>query len=264
MTPEEAAIEAMHEVTGPVIAIVLVLVAVFVPDRLPRRPRGRTVPPVRGDDLDCRGDLGRRRADADAGAVRAAAEAGTSAIAASSRRSTAASWLTQRYTAGVAFSGARRVGMILFAGMVALAGLLARRRRPSAGRGPGLLHRRGHPARRRVAGPDRRWSVAGGAASQRPIDRRRSRWSAWTSSAAASQASAATMFFPLKPWEERNQSRAAIVGESFMKTGGIKEACCWPSVRPRSRDWARPADSSSTCRTRAKAASGSWRNCCRS
>ena len=40
-------------------------------DRLPRRPHRRAVPPVRGDHLHRGGDLGHRRADADAVAVRA-------------------------------------------------------------------------------------------------------------------------------------------------------------------------------------------------
>ena len=37
------------------------------------------------------------------------------------------------------------------------------------------------------------------------------------------KSSAATMFFPLKPWDERKQSAQEIVGEAYMKTGGIKE-----------------------------------------
>ncbi len=37
------------------------------------------------------------------------------------------------------------------------------------------------------------------------------------------KSSAATMFFPLKPWDERKQSAQQLVGESYMKTGRIKE-----------------------------------------
>jgi hydrophobe/amphiphile efflux-1 (HAE1) family protein len=37
------------------------------------------------------------------------------------------------------------------------------------------------------------------------------------------KSSAATMFFPLKPWEDRTQSAQQMVGESYMKTGRIKE-----------------------------------------
>ena len=37
------------------------------------------------------------------------------------------------------------------------------------------------------------------------------------------KSSAATMFFPLKPWEERTKSAQQLVGESYYKTGGIWE-----------------------------------------
>ncbi|RCS56868.1 efflux RND transporter permease subunit [Parvibium lacunae] len=37
------------------------------------------------------------------------------------------------------------------------------------------------------------------------------------------KSSSATMFFPLKPWEERAQSAKELVGESFFKTGNIRE-----------------------------------------
>jgi hydrophobe/amphiphile efflux-1 (HAE1) family protein len=37
------------------------------------------------------------------------------------------------------------------------------------------------------------------------------------------KSSAATMFFPLQPWEQRNQSAQQIVGENYGKTAGIKE-----------------------------------------
>ena len=37
------------------------------------------------------------------------------------------------------------------------------------------------------------------------------------------KSSAATMFFPLRPWGERTQSAKELVGETYMKTGHIKE-----------------------------------------
>jgi hydrophobe/amphiphile efflux-1 (HAE1) family protein len=37
------------------------------------------------------------------------------------------------------------------------------------------------------------------------------------------KSSAATMFFPLKPWGERTQSAKELVGETYFKTAGIKE-----------------------------------------
>ncbi len=60
--------------------------------RVPRRTRRRDVPAVRGDDLGLGRDLGLRRADADAGAVRAdAAASTTSCITASCSASTTGS-----------------------------------------------------------------------------------------------------------------------------------------------------------------------------
>ena len=57
--------------------------------RVPRRTGGRDVPAVRGDDLGLGRDLGLRRADADAGVVRAhAASSRTSFITASCSAST--------------------------------------------------------------------------------------------------------------------------------------------------------------------------------
>ena len=46
----EATIKAMDEITGPVIGITLVLMAVFIPDRLHPRPHRPVLPPVRPDD----------------------------------------------------------------------------------------------------------------------------------------------------------------------------------------------------------------------
>jgi hydrophobe/amphiphile efflux-1 (HAE1) family protein len=75
MAAREAAIKAMREVSGPVIAIVLTLCAVFVPIAFPRRPHRRAVPAIRRHDLDRGGDLGHRRAHADAEPVRDPAQA---------------------------------------------------------------------------------------------------------------------------------------------------------------------------------------------
>ena len=90
--PREAAIKAMHEVTGPIVAIVLDAHRRVHTDRVPGRPHRRALPPVRGDDLDRGRDLGPGRADADAGAVRRGpAQARGAASAAPSPGSTASS-----------------------------------------------------------------------------------------------------------------------------------------------------------------------------
>ena len=67
LTPREAARKAMDEVTGPVLAVALVLCAVFVPVRVPRRRHRAVLPPVRGDDRRLDGHLGVQLADAQPG-----------------------------------------------------------------------------------------------------------------------------------------------------------------------------------------------------
>ncbi len=80
--PREAALQAMEEVSGPIIAIVLVLCAVFVPVAVSRRARRRALPAVRRHHFGLRGHLRHRRPDADAGALRHPAEAGAQGTAA--------------------------------------------------------------------------------------------------------------------------------------------------------------------------------------
>ena len=63
MDPRDATIRAMDEVSGPVIAIGLVLTAVFVPVRVHHRDRRPVLPPVRPDHRHLDGDLGVQLAD---------------------------------------------------------------------------------------------------------------------------------------------------------------------------------------------------------
>ena len=58
-------IKAMDEVTGPVLAVALVLCAVFVPCCVHRRHHRPVLPPVRGDHRRLDGHLGLQRADAE-------------------------------------------------------------------------------------------------------------------------------------------------------------------------------------------------------
>ena len=75
LSPREAARKAMDEVTGPVIAVALVLCAVFVPVRVHRRHHRPVLPPVRRDDRRLDGHLGLQLADAQPGAGGDAAQA---------------------------------------------------------------------------------------------------------------------------------------------------------------------------------------------
>ena len=75
MSPLDASVEAMREVSGAVIGDRAGAVRGVHPGGLPRRHRGPALPAVRGHGHDLGGDLGLRRAHAHAGAVRAAAQA---------------------------------------------------------------------------------------------------------------------------------------------------------------------------------------------
>ena len=229
MSPRDAAIEAMHEVTGPVIAIVLVLVAAFGPIAF-----------LGG----LAGELYRQFSVTISIAVVLSGVVAltlTPALCAVLLKPHAENhhrffhwfnqrflWLTGRYTAGVAFFLKRAVlGVMLFLGMVVLAGVLWKSV-------PGGL----------VPDEDQGYFIGAailpeGAALERTngmvkqieaiewanknIDTIFSLVGLDFLGGGGLKSSAATMFFPLKPWDERTQSAQQIVGESYMKTGRIKE-----------------------------------------
>ena len=74
LSPRDATYKAMREVSGPIIAIAAVLVAVFVPLAFISGLTGQLLQPVRADDRHLDGDLGDQLPDAVAGAGRAAAQ----------------------------------------------------------------------------------------------------------------------------------------------------------------------------------------------
>ena len=94
LSPRDAAIRSMDEVGGALIAIALVLCAVFVPVGLHHRHFRPVLPPVRAHHRGRDRHLADRVADAVAGDVRAAAQAArprSTATAGGSGRSTASS-----------------------------------------------------------------------------------------------------------------------------------------------------------------------------
>ena len=68
LPPKEATIKAMSQVSGPVIAVGLVLSAVFMPCAVHQRHHGAVLPPVRLDDRRVDGHFGVQFADAQPGA----------------------------------------------------------------------------------------------------------------------------------------------------------------------------------------------------
>ena len=75
LSPRDATYKAMEEVSGPIIAIALVLVRGVHSHRVRERPDRAVLPPVRAHDCHLNGDLGLQFADAQPGAGVAAAAA---------------------------------------------------------------------------------------------------------------------------------------------------------------------------------------------
>ncbi|MBC3863207.1 multidrug efflux RND transporter permease subunit [Undibacterium jejuense] len=229
MTPKDAAIEAMHEVTGPVIAIVLVLVAAFGPIAFLGGLAG---------ELYRQFSVTISIAVVLSGLVALTLTPALCAILlkpGAENHNRFFTWfnaaflrLTKRYTDGVSFFLKRAtLGVALVLGMVALTGVLWKHV-------PGGL----------VPDEDQGYFIGAaimpdGASLDRTnamvkqvetvmqtnknIDTTFSLVGLDFLGGGGLKSSAATMFFPLKPWDERNQSAQQMVGESYMKTGHIKE-----------------------------------------
>ena len=229
MSPKEAAIEAMHEVTGPVIAIVLVLVAAFGPIAFLGGLAG---------ELYRQFSVTISIAVVLSGLVALTLTPALCAVLLkpnSENHHRFFIWfnaqflkLTKRYTSGVTFFLKRSVlGVCLFVGMVLLAGLLWKSV-------PGGL----------VPDEDQGYFIGAAILPEgASLDRTNAMVKQIESSVGTGKeigttfalvgldflgggglkSSAATMFFPLKPWDERTKSAQQLVGESYMKTGGIKE-----------------------------------------
>jgi len=229
MSPKDAAIEAMHEVTGPVVAIVLVLVAAFGPIAFLGGLAG---------ELYRQFSVTISIAVVLSGIVALTLTPALCAILlkpGAENHHRFFTWfnaaflrLTTRYTNGVSFFLKRAtLGVALVLGMVALTGVLWKHV-------PGGL----------VPDEDQGYFIGAaimpdGASLDRTdamvrqvetimktnknIDTTFSLVGLDFLGGGGLKSSAATMFFPLKPWDERAQSAQQLVGESYMKTGRIKE-----------------------------------------
>ena len=229
MTPRDAAIEAMNEVTGPVIAIVLVLCAAFIPVAFLGGLAGElyrqfsvtisiavvlsglvalTLTPALCAVLL---KPGAERKNAFFNAFNSGFER-----------------LTHRYTRGVGFFLKRGfVGILLFIGMGVLTGVLFKTVPgglvPDEDQGYFI----GAAILPEGASLDRTDKVVkkieDAMSSNKNIDTMFSLVGLNFLGGGGLKSSAATMFFPLIPWDERHQSAKDIVGEFYGKTGGIKE-----------------------------------------
>jgi hydrophobe/amphiphile efflux-1 (HAE1) family protein len=229
MSPAEATAEAMREVTGPVIAIVLVLISVFVPIAF-----------IGG----LAGELYRQFAITIAIAVSISGLVAltlTPALCATILRpehkqvnaffrgfNRFFEWMTRRYTGGVAWMLKRSiVGVLLFLGMVAVTAQLWRTT-PTA-----LVpdEDQGYyiaavflPDGSSLGRTDKVVQEVTAAIKSNPANEYSVAFTGMDFLGGSFKNSAATIFASMKPWDERALPSQALVGEFFGKTAGIKEA----------------------------------------
>ena len=229
MTPREAAIEAMREVTGPVVAIVLVLCAAFIPVAFLGGLAG---------ELYRQFSVTITIAVCLSGIVALTLTPALCAVLlkpGAERKNKVFTWfnksfsnLTHRYTKGVAFFLKRGVlGLVLFVAMGALTGVLFKlvpsSLVPDEDQGyyiAAVILPEGSSLDRTNQVVKQVEAAVGG---NKNIDTTFSLVGLNFLGGGGLKSSAATMFFPLKPWAERDQSAQQLVGEYYMKTGGIKE-----------------------------------------
>ena len=229
MSPRDAAVEAMQEVTGPVVAIVLVLCAAFIPVAFLGGLAGelyRQFSVTISIAVVLSGFVALTLTPALCAVLLKPGAERKNAFFNWFNKSFV--WVTKRYSHGVAFFLKRgALGLLLFAGMLALIGVLYKAV-------PGGL----------VPDEDQGYYIG---AAILPEGAALARTDAVVKQIEASvggnpelhsvfslvglnflgggglKSSAATMFFPLKSWDERTKSAQQLVGESYYKTGGIKE-----------------------------------------
>ncbi len=229
LSPRDAAVEAMLEVTGPVVAIVLVLCAAFIPVAFLGGLAGelyRQFSVTISIAVVLSGFVALTLTPAlCALLLRPGAERKNAFFTGFNTRF---GWVTQRYSHGVAFFLKRgALGLLLFVGMLAMIGVLFKAV-------PGGLvpdEDQGYyigaailPEGAALARTDAVVKQIEATAGQDPdIHSVFSLVGLNFLGGGGLKSSAATMFFPLKPWEERTKSAQQLVGQSYYKTGGIKE-----------------------------------------
>ncbi len=229
LSPHDASVKAMQEVTGPVIAIVLVLCAAFIPVAFLGGLAG---------ELYRQFSVTITIAVVLSGIVALTLTPALCAVLlkpGAERKNKFFSWFnhsfdrfTRRYTRGVAFFLKRGVlGLLLFVGMGALTGLLYSQVPgglvPDEDQGyyiGAVILPEGSSLERTNAVVKK---VEAAMSPNKNIEAVFSLVGLNFLGGGGLKSSAATMFFPLKPWGERTQSAKELVGETYMKTGNIKE-----------------------------------------
>jgi hydrophobe/amphiphile efflux-1 (HAE1) family protein len=229
LSPHDAAVKAMQEVTGPVVAIVLVLCAAFIPVAFLGGLAG---------ELYRQFSVTITIAVVLSGVVALTLTPALCAVLlkpGAERKNAFFSWFnrsfdrfTRGYTRGVAFFLKRGVlGMLLFIGMGLLTGLLYTKVPgglvPDEDQGyyiGAVILPEGSSLERTNAVVKK---VEAAMSPNKNIEAVFSLVGLNFLGGGGLKSSAATMFFPLKPWGERTQTAKELVGETYMKTGHIKE-----------------------------------------
>ncbi len=229
LSPHDAAVKAMQEVTGPVIAIVLVLCAAFIPVAFLGGLAG---------ELYRQFSVTISIAVVLSGFVALTLTPALCAVLLKPGAENRA-WIfrkfnhgfervTHRYTQGVAFFLKRGfIGLLLFVGMGILTGVLYKNVPsalvPDEDQGyyiGAVILPEGSSLERTNAVVKK---VEAAMSPNKNIDSVFSLVGLNFLGGGGLKSSAATMFFPLRPWAERDQTAKQLVMETYMKTGGIKE-----------------------------------------
>ena len=229
LNPHDAAVKAMQEVTGPVIAIVLVLCAAFIPVAFLGGLAG---------ELYRQFSVTISIAVVLSGIVALTLTPALCAVLlkpSSGKKNFFFRWfnrmfekLTYRYTQGVAFFLKRGfIGLLLFIGMAGVTGYLSKivpsALVPDEDQGyflGAVILPEGSSLARTDAVVKK---VEAAMSPNKNIDTVFSLVGLNFLGGGGLKSSAATMFFPLKPWAERTQTAKQLVAETYMKTSGIKE-----------------------------------------
>ena len=229
LSPHDAAVKAMQEVTGPVIAIVLVLCSAFIPVAFLGGLAG---------ELYRQFSVTITIAVVLSGVVALTLTPALCALflkPGAERKNKFFSWFnksfdrfTRSYTRGVAFFLKRGVlGLMLFVGMGALTGLLYTQVPgglvPDEDQGyylGAVILPEGSSLERTNTVVKK---VEAAMSPNKNIDSVFLLVGFNFLGGGGLKSSAATIFFPLKPWGERTQTAKELVGETFMKTNGITE-----------------------------------------
>ena len=253
LSPKEAAIESMREVTGAIIAIELVLVSVFIPVAFLGGLAGKLYQQFAvtvATAVIISGLVALTLTPAMC-AILLRPTHGESRLFRPFNRSFA--WLTARYIGAVRMSIRHpAIAIVMFVLVIVVdapaAAHRARRLRPFRGSRlrAGLDHasRRGQPAAHARGGRTGAKDLL-----EHPAVEHVFVVTGLDIFAGANKTNAATIFIPLKPWDERKATAEDVAKYVIAQGGNIPQGTCWRSTRRQSAASARPADSRSICRT---------------